>query len=80
MAMQHVGRIVKMVTTQGAEMGTGKALSFTEHPTIVVEIADGSQKSWSAELIVAATPDEIVAYWERRAYLAEALLDRLNQL
>lgn len=62
-----VGKVVICMLTDGTPQAAGQAIGYFDGPVYNV-----SGKPWLATLTRAATPEEEIDYWRKRAEQAEA--------
>lgn len=48
-------------TAQGDFYRVGRVIAYCEQPTVVLELADGTHKSWRADMVRSADPEEVLA-------------------
>lgn len=70
--MNLIGKLVVRFSGVDNEeiFGLGLAYGYHDQPVYLIE-EDGENVAWAAQLTRAATPDEQIEYWKRRALVAE---------
>jgi hypothetical protein len=58
-AVERRAFVVAQLATDGSPHAFGRVVSYTDRPTYQIELADGRQISWVADLCRYAEPDEI---------------------
>ncbi len=66
------------LAADGQEKCVGRIIGYLATPSYIIETEDGLQFHWSADLVIALTPEEQIELWRRRAVEAEQKIKELK--
>lgn len=71
MSGKMMGKLVVCRTQLGATHCLGVVTAYCDAPVYELEVASGEKRMFRADLVVEASPEQVVDYWMNRALTAE---------